>query len=90
MAYNRRNRIKSYMLVAEIVKAHYEEGVTTYRGIWRKYVNPVYPMSYSQFMKIVNMPNLQRELKEAGGVSGGEPEDPRQLKLFEEEKREGK
>lgn len=90
MAYNRRNRIKSYMLVAEIVKGHYEEGVTTYRGIWRKYVNPVYPMSYSQFMKIVNMPNLQRELKEAGGGSGGEPDDPRQLKLFEEEKREPK
>jgi len=86
MAYNRKNRIRTYLLVADIVKAHYEDGVTTYRGIWRKYVNPIYPMSYSQFMKIVSMPNLQKELKAA---TGGDPDNPRQLKLFDIEKKEG-
>lgn len=87
MAYNRKNRIRTYLLVADIVKAHYEEGVTTYRGIWMKYVNPTYPMSYSHFMKIVGMPNLQEDLKAATG--GGRPENPRQLKLFEEEDGDG-
>ena len=33
-------------------------------GIWRKYVYPVYPVSYETFMRIVSYPRLQQELDE--------------------------
>lgn len=58
MSYNRINKLTYYKKVAEIVQKHYIPGVTTYVGIWRKYVNPVYPMCYDTFMKIIGIPGL--------------------------------
>lgn len=58
MAYNKLNKYKYYKNVLEIVNKHYISGITTYAGIYREYVNPVYPMSYKAFMGIINYPNL--------------------------------
>jgi uncharacterized protein YktA (UPF0223 family) len=51
--------------VIDIVKKHYKEGVTTYAGIYREYVNPVYPMNYNTFLRIINTANVEKQLKEA-------------------------
>ena len=50
--------------VVKIVNEYYEEGWTTYAAVWRRYVNPVYPMSYQKFISIINMPNLDRQIAE--------------------------
>jgi hypothetical protein len=71
MSYNKINKLLMYKKVIGIVKEHYEEGLTTYMGVYKKYVNPVYPMSYNTFMKIVGMSNIDRlieEEKKEGGV----------------------
>ena len=65
MARNRLNYLLHCKKVVEIVNQHYEEGWTTYAAVWRKYVNPVYPMSYATFIKIINMSGLDRQIEEA-------------------------
>ncbi len=56
MAYNKENQIRKIILVMEIVQEHFEPEITTYKGIWRKYVKPRYPMAYSTFIKYINTP----------------------------------
>jgi len=68
MAYNKLNRYRFYKKVLDIVNEHYITGVTTYSGIFHEYVESVYPMSYNSFMKIVNMPNLDRLIAEEEAV----------------------
>lgn len=65
MARSRLNHLLYCKKVIEIVNKHYEEGWTTYAAVWRKYVNPVYPMSYATFIKIINMSNLNQQIEEA-------------------------
>jgi hypothetical protein len=56
MGYHRHNKLLRIALVNKIVQQHYVEGVTTYKGIWEKYVFPVYPMSYGTFITYINTP----------------------------------
>jgi len=60
----RLNHLKHCKNVISIVNAHYQEGYTTYAGIFRTFVEPFYPMHYNTFMKIVNMPNIENQLNE--------------------------
>lgn len=79
MAYNNRNKLLLYHNVLAIVNQHYEEGVTTYAGVWRNFVCPAYPMSYQTFLKIVNMPGLESRIKDSGPPP---PSARHQLTLF--------
>jgi hypothetical protein len=65
MAYNNIHKIEYYMKVVELTNKYYIPGVTTYSGIFRKHVLPVYPMSYAQYIKILGMPNLKKQYEEA-------------------------
>ena len=65
MPKNRLNYLLYCKNVVNIVNEHYEEGWTTYAAVWRRYVNPVYPMSYQKFINIINMPNLDKQIAEA-------------------------
>lgn len=65
MPKNRLNYLLYCKNVVNIVNEHYEEGWTTYAAVWRRYVNPVYPMSYQKFINIINMPNLYKQIAEA-------------------------
>lgn len=76
MAYNNINRFILYQKVINIVNKEFEPGLTTYSGVWRKYVNPIYPMSYNTFLKIINMPNVDKQLEQERAKVG------RQLELF--------
>lgn len=53
MHINTRRRIK---LVCDIVNQHYEVGNQSkcYKAVYRRYVNPVYPMCYHTFLKYIN------------------------------------
>lgn len=61
MAYNSKNYLKKVHKVQMIVEQHYEEGITTYKGIYEKYVYPMYPMSYPTFLKMINIPINRKE-----------------------------
>jgi hypothetical protein len=65
MAYNKINKLLMYKHVIEIVKKHYIAEVTTYKGIYKKHVYPVYPMSYDAFLRIINTRNIEKKLEEA-------------------------
>lgn len=52
---NTQLRIKN---VCAIVRQHYEEGnhARCYKAVWKKYVYPIYPMSYRTFLSYLNVP----------------------------------
>ena len=79
MAYNKKNKFKFYKNVLEIVNKHYISGITTYAGIYREYVYPIYPISYKTFMRIVNFPNLEQSITEETKKCG---ESQKQLDMF--------
>ena len=81
MAYNRVNILRHYKAMLEETDKHYDPDVTTYKGVWRKYIYPVYHISYSQYMKIVSTPNLEKMLEEEE-KRHGKWEDPAQGRLF--------
>lgn len=35
---------------------HYIDGVTTYRGVWRRWIQPKFFISYSYYMDILGTP----------------------------------
>lgn len=62
MAYNQVNKLKRYKLIIDIVNKHYDPDFTTYAGIFRKFIEPFYPMNYQTFMRIVNTPGIDQAL----------------------------
>ena len=88
MARHRLNYLLHCKKVVDIVNQHYEEGWTTYAAVWRRYVNPVYPMSYATFIKIINMPGIDRQIEEAERQAASERDrrlvtNRSQLSLFD-------
>lgn len=88
MPYNRVNVIKRYMDVQRITQEHYEEGVTTYRGIWRKYIEPRFHISYPRYINILGMGGLVAELESEQARSSQQAAEPkpaadRQMHLFD-------
>ena len=88
MARNRLNYLLHCKKVVDIVNQHYEEGWTTYAAVWRRYVNPVYPMSYATFIKIINMSGIDRQIEEAERQAASERDrrlvtNRSQLSLFD-------
>lgn len=85
MAYNRLNTLLRWQKIIDIVNRYYEPGITTYAGVWRKYVMPVYPISYQQFIKIINIPNLSRQIEEERKKTSMQKSNNRQITLFDDE-----
>ncbi len=85
MGYNKVNKLRMYKRIIDLTAEHYEVGITTYKGVWRKYIYPVYPISYALYMKIINLPSVERMLGEEEQRVGAKPEQTEiknQLKLF--------
>ncbi len=88
MPYNKYNKLNQYLKIMDIVKRHYVPGVSTYKGVWKMYVYPIYPMSYNRFIQIVGMPNLRRQMEEEREKWGNkdptvEEVDPSQLSILD-------
>ena len=82
MAYNRVNKLRMYKKVVALTKEHYDPDVMwSYHRIWELWVYPIYPVSYSHYMKIIGTGNLEHLLEEEEKAHGRR-EDPAQGKLF--------
>ncbi len=66
MAYNNKNLLIRYKQIQVETQKHYIPEVTTYAGVFRKYIKPFFPMCYDTYMKIINLnvDKLIRELDE--------------------------
>lgn len=64
MAYNRINKLKLYQKIQEITKREYEQGFNTLKGVYEKYIYPVYPISYKHYLNILAEPNLNGRLED--------------------------
>lgn len=84
MKHSRVNHLKRYINIQKIVADHYVPGVSTYSGIWRMYINPIYPMTYKRFIEIINMSRLHEQLAEELAQKGEQANDvtDNQLELF--------
>jgi len=63
-SYNRLNYLRRCKIIIDIVNTHYKAGYTTYAGIFREYTEPAYPMHYNSFMRMINMPNIDKQIRE--------------------------
>ncbi len=63
MAYNNKNTLLRYKQIQEETQKHFIPGITTYSGIFYKYINPIFPMCYDTYMKIINTP-VEKLIKE--------------------------
>lgn len=72
-----KNFIKRVRLVCRIVQEHYEPGdqKKSYFQVWKKYVNPVYPMCYRTLLRYVSTPLPSEEEQQQS--------DTNQLTLFD-------
>lgn len=81
----RRRHYKSTLrrveMIREITAKHYEQGnhLRSYKAVWRKWVNPVYPMTYDTYLRL-----LQISPEEAGEtVTTIEGRKWKQLTIFD-------
>jgi len=81
MPYNRVNLLRRYRAIVEETNQHYDPDVTTYKGVWRKYIYGKFHISYSRYMTIIGTPNLE-SLLEAEEKAHGKWVDPAQGTLF--------
>jgi len=63
MAYNQINKMRTIKKIQEIVIENFIPGITTYKGIWEKYVYPAYPCSYRTFLKYMSIKVKKEDLK---------------------------
>ncbi|MBQ0112470.1 MAG: hypothetical protein KBT03_04995 [Bacteroidales bacterium] len=61
---SKRNKLKYWQNVQRLALEHYEEGITTWSGIYEKYIYPVYPMSYGTFLRILGEGQLIERIKD--------------------------
>jgi hypothetical protein len=52
-----------WLKIIEITNEYYDYEFTTYKGVWRKYIYPVYPISYRAYMNIINQKNIKLQLE---------------------------
>ena len=87
VGYNRLNYLRHCKIIIGIVNAHYKEGYTTYAGVFRTFVEPFYPMHYNTFMRIINAPNIdrqiEREMERINKPAENEAGNPDQPTLFD-------
>ena len=72
-----KSTIKRVALIREITAKHYEPGnhLRSYKAVWRKWINPVYPMAYDTYLRLL-------AIKEDSEDSTGSPKW-RQLTIFD-------
>lgn len=58
------NTLKRIALVAELTNKYYEPERLDrcYKAIWRRYINPIYPMDYRTYLRYLHT-NYKKELK---------------------------
>lgn len=68
-------------MIKELTAKYYEPGnhLRSYKAVWRRWINPVYPMTYDTYLRLMQIDPVER--------LGGEPPqancEPRQLTIFD-------
>jgi len=62
MAYNDKNRLRRIKRIQEVTQQHYEPDISSYKGIWRKYIYPEYFISYDTYLEYINTPIKKEDL----------------------------
>ena len=76
MSYNRINKLKMYQKIQEITMKEYEPYFTTYKGVWRKFIYPVYFVSYKHYLNILAEGGLEERIEQEEERAG------KQMELF--------
>lgn len=56
--YNPKNKYLRWKRAIEITREHDGGEWTIYKRLWQKYIHPVLFISYSDYMKAINCPNI--------------------------------
>lgn len=64
MAYNKLNKLLYYRDVLALTQKYFNPKISTYSGIYREYIYPIYKMEYKTYMNIVNFENLEGKIAE--------------------------
>lgn len=76
MSYNRINKLKMYQKIQEITLREYEQGFTTYKGVWKKFIYPVFFISYKHYLNILAEGSLEERIEKEEKRTG------KQMELF--------
>lgn len=53
-----------YQKIQEITLREYEQGFTTYKGVWKKFIYPVYFVSYKHYINILAEGQLESRIEQ--------------------------
>lgn len=76
MSYNRINKLKMYQKIQEITLREYKQGFTTYKGVWKKFIYPVFFISYKHYLNILAEGSLKERIEQE------EERADKQMELF--------
>ena len=64
-----KSTIKRVALIREITAKHYEPGnhLRSYKAVWKKWINPVYPMAYDTYLRLLSIKEDEVESDAAPG-----------------------
>ena len=76
-----KSTLRRVEMIREITAKHYEPGnhLRSYKAVWRRWVNPVYPMTYDTYLRLLQISPSEdsAQVAEIGGKTG------RQLTIFD-------
>jgi len=58
------HKLRYYKIIQDLVREHHEPGETILIRVFYNHIYPIYPMSYSQFRRIMEEPRLNARIKE--------------------------
>lgn len=58
------HKLRYYKMVQDLTKQYYEPGEDVLVRVFYKRIYPLYPMSYSQFRRILEEPQLRKRIEE--------------------------
>lgn len=58
------HKLRHYKKIQDLTKEHYEPGESILVRVFLKHIYPIYPMSYSQFRRILEEPALNARIAE--------------------------
>lgn len=80
----RRRHYKSTLRRVEMIRSitakHYEPGnhLRSYKAVWRRWVNPIYPMTYDTYLRLLQIDDPDPESGQTNGQSTSQ-----QLTIFD-------
>lgn len=67
-------------MIKELTAQYYEPGnhLRSYKAVWRRWINPVYPMTYDTYLRLMQIDSVERLDTQTGHTGTS-----RQLTIFD-------